>query len=200
MERTNDSWLKDLTQRSEPALVELREALLRGLRRGLSGRPRADESFLEDCTQDSLLRVLDKLGQFDGRSRFVTWATAIAIRVALGQLRRSQWKDVTLADLVPATVNQGGNQLAGAPAPDVRMQRRDLLVALNASIQNDLSDRQRTALLAELRGMPQDEIARQLSCSRNALYKLTHDARKKLKARLEAAGFTGDDLIATSVA
>ena len=52
-------------------------------------------------------------------------------------------------------------------------------------------------MLAELKGMPQDEIAEQLGSSRNALYKLTHDARKKLKERLEVAGFTAEDLVAT---
>ena len=198
MERNNETWVKDLSQRSESALAELREVLMRNLRRALSGRPRADDSFLEDCAQESLLRVLDKLGQFDGRSQFVTWATAIAIRVALGQLRRSRWKDVSLSDLVPAADLPGHDRTAAEWAPDALMQQRDLLEALNTSIHKDLTDRQRTALLAELKGMPQDEIAEQLGSNRNALYKLTHDARKKLKDRLEAAGFTAEDLVATS--
>ena len=42
--------------------------------------------------------------------------------------------------------------------------------------------------------MPQDEIGRQLGSNRNAIYKLTHDARRRLKAGLEAAGFGGDSL------
>jgi RNA polymerase sigma-70 factor (ECF subfamily) len=42
--------------------------------------------------------------------------------------------------------------------------------------------------------MPQDEIARQLGSNRNAVYKLTHDARKRLKQGLEAAGFDADDI------
>lgn len=198
MQRNNETWVKDLAQRGESALAELREVLFRNLRRGLSGRPRADDSFLEDCAQESLLRVLDKLEQFDSRSQFVTWATAIAIRVALGQLRRSRWKDVSLSDLVPATDLPSRDRTADEWAPDALMQRRDLLDALNTSIHRDLTDRQRTALLAELKGMPQDEIAEQLGSNRNALYKLTHDARKKLKERLEAAGFTAEDLIASS--
>ncbi|TWT66948.1 RNA polymerase sigma factor [Posidoniimonas polymericola] len=198
MQRTNETWVKDLAQRSDSALAELRELLLRNLRSGLSDRPRADDSFLEDCAQESLLRVLDKLEQFDSRSQFVTWATAIAIRVALGQLRRSRWKDVSLSDLVPATDLPSRDRTADEWAPDALMQRRDLLDALNTSIHRDLTDRQRTALLAELKGMPQDEIAEQLGSNRNALYKLTHDARKKLKERLEAAGFTAEDLIASS--
>ncbi|REJ97138.1 MAG: sigma-70 family RNA polymerase sigma factor [Planctomycetota bacterium] len=166
-------------------------------RHGLSGWPRADDSFLEDCSQDSLLRVLDKLDQFDGRSQFATWATTIAIRVALGQLRRSRWKDVSLSDLVHAADVPSRNETTDDWAPDAQMQRRELLEALTTSIHRDLTDRQRTALLAELKGMPQDEIAEQLGSSRNALYKLTHDARKKLKERLEVAGFTAEDLVAT---
>ena len=197
MERNNETWVEDLEQRKEAALAELREVLLRNLRRGLSNRPRADDSFLEDCVQESLMRVLDKLDQFHGRSHFATWATAIALRIALGQLRRHRWKDISLSDLVPATVVPGRDVTPDERAPDAVMLQRDLLEALNASIHQDLTDRQRTALLAELKGMPQDEIARQLGSSRNALYKLTHDARKKLKQRLEAAGFTAEDLSAT---
>ena len=42
--------------------------------------------------------------------------------------------------------------------------------------------------------MPQEEIARQLGIGRNALYKLGHDARQRLKARLVAAGVTDEDV------
>ena len=178
-------------------MAELREELLRNLRRGLANRPRADDSFLEDSVQESLLRVLDKLEQFNGRSRFVTWATAIAIRVALGQLRQSRWKDVSLSELAPSADSGSVDLPAEDSKPDDLLQRRDLIEALRESVACDLSERQRTALLAELKGMPQDEIARQLGSTRNALYKLTHDARKKLKERLEAAGYSSEDLVAT---
>jgi RNA polymerase sigma-70 factor (ECF subfamily) len=42
--------------------------------------------------------------------------------------------------------------------------------------------------------MPQAEIAAQMGLTRNALYKLTHDARKGLKRGLEAAGIGGDEV------
>ncbi len=48
--------------------------------------------------------------------------------------------------------------------------------------------------MAELRGMPQAEIAAQMGLTRNALYKLTHDARQSLKRGLEAAGIDGDEV------
>jgi RNA polymerase sigma-70 factor (ECF subfamily) len=61
-------------------------------------------------------------------------------------------------------------------------------------IQNELTEKQKTALLAELKGMPQEEIVRHLGSNRNAVYKLTHDARKRLKQGLEAAGYGADDI------
>jgi RNA polymerase sigma-70 factor (ECF subfamily) len=42
--------------------------------------------------------------------------------------------------------------------------------------------------------MPQDEIARHLGSNRNAVYKLTHDARKRLKQGLEMAGFGTEEI------
>jgi RNA polymerase sigma-70 factor (ECF subfamily) len=44
-------------------------------------------------------------------------------------------------------------------------------------------------LLAELNGMPHDEIAVQMRLTRNAVYKLGHDARRALRRALEAAGY-----------
>jgi len=52
-------------------------------------------------------------------------------------------------------------------------------------------------LLAEIKGMAQEEIARQMGSSRNALYKLSHDARQRLKQGLEKAGFTAQEYAIT---
>ena len=42
--------------------------------------------------------------------------------------------------------------------------------------------------------MPQEEIGRRLGITRNAVYKLGHDARKKLKHGLEASGFNATEI------
>ena len=59
---------------------------------------------------------------------------------------------------------------------------------------DDLSDRQQTAVRALLSGMPVEEIADRTASNRNAVYKLVHDARTKLKSGLEAAGYSAEDL------
>lgn len=200
MNRENDTWATQLSQAGdvrESALEDLREVLLRNLRKALSNRAHCDESFLEDAAQDALVRILSRLDQFQGRSRFVTWATSIAINVALGELRRSRWKDVSLdavlvdADFVPTRA------IDSSPDPESQAQQQELFDKMHELIETNLTERQRTVLLAELRGMPQDEIARHLGSNRNAVYKLTHDARKKLKSALLSSGYSADELAHT---
>jgi RNA polymerase sigma-70 factor (ECF subfamily) len=70
--------------------------------------------------------------------------------------------------------------------------RQAVLAEMHRVIETELTDRQRQALVAEFKGMPQAEIAARMGLTRNALYKLTHDARQNLKRGLEAAGIDGD--------
>lgn len=173
--------------------------LLRGLRRTLANWAYADEAFLEDAVQDSLIRILDHLCQFEGRSRFLTWATAIAIRVAMSELRRRRWKDIFLDDVLADTdfiLEPAADDDSGL---DTEWERNMIFDRMYAVIRNELTEKQRTALLAELKGMPQDEIARHIGSNRNAVYKLTHDARRRLKRGLEAAGYQATDIHAAFI-
>lgn len=197
--RNNETWLAQLRGNGavqQAALADLRAAMLRGLRRALSSRPVADESFLEDAVQDSLVRILGRLEQFEGRSRFLTWATSIAIRIAMSELRRRRWKDVSFDELTAGGGISIERATEGDSGPDVQWEQRAILDTMRAVIETELTEKQRAALLAELRGMPQDEIARHLGSNRNAVYKLTHDARKRLRRGLEAAGFGAADVSA----
>jgi RNA polymerase sigma-70 factor (ECF subfamily) len=49
------------------------------------------------------------------------------------------------------------------------------------------------ALLEE---MPISEVARRMGTNQNALYKLLHDARRKLKMEMEAAGISPHEVLA----
>ena len=82
------------------AVSALREVLHHGLRIALNGRSDVSAAHLEDFAQESLLRVLDRLDQFQGRSQFTTWAQAIALNVAFTELRRKRWRDVSLDALL----------------------------------------------------------------------------------------------------
>ncbi|MBP3959915.1 sigma-70 family RNA polymerase sigma factor [Gemmata sp. G18] len=190
-ERTNEDWLRTLGTAEKQAVAELRETLRRGLLRALAGRAAADDGFIEDVTQEGVLRVLDGLATFRGDSRFTTWAETIAVRVAFTELRRAKWKDVSLDRLVE---DAPARQPAARPEAPSQEARQAVLAVMHRVIETELTDRQRQALVAEFKGMPQAEIAAQMGLTRNALYKLTYDARQSLKRGLEAAGIDGDEV------
>jgi RNA polymerase sigma-70 factor (ECF subfamily) len=194
-ERDNNEWIAALQADGplrEAALSDLRGMLLIGLKTALKSRSDFVDSLLDDFVQDSLVRILRSLDQFQNRSRFVTWATAIAIRVALTELRKRRWRDVSLETLVADT---GFEPSAAETSPDRESQ--PIIEAMYRIIGSDLTEKQRTVLLAEIKGMAQEEIARQMGSSRNALYKLSHDARQRLKQGLEKAGFTAQEYAIT---
>ena len=104
--RTNDEWVEDLRQsgpRREAALDDLRQVLANGLRRGLVGQVDTNapefDTLVDDFVQETLLKVLDNLGSFAGRSLFTTWANKIALNIGLTELRRKRWRDSSLDQL-----------------------------------------------------------------------------------------------------
>ena|SRR5215471_10174360 len=85
-------WLKALRAADNSGAVsDLRVILLNGLRVGLRNCTDVSEAQLEDFAQESLLQVLKRLDQFQGRSKFTTWAYAISINTAFAELRRKRW-------------------------------------------------------------------------------------------------------------
>ena len=63
-------------------------------------------------------------------------------------------------------------------------------------IEQELTDKQRQVLmLMVFHEMPMDEVVQQLDTNRNAIYKMLHDARRKLKSSLQARGFEVSELL-----
>ena len=207
MPRTNADWLSDLRSTGslrEAALADLRARILSALPRALSpwlssADPRF-EPLAEETAQETLLRVLSHLDTFEGRSQFTTWVYKIAVRVALSELRRQKWRDVSLDDLLEEKDDQPAQtrlEIDPAAGPETAAERSDLLERVRRIIAEGLTDRQRTALVATgVRGMPPDEVARRMGMQPNALYKLIHDARLRLKRRLEREGLTPAEILA----
>jgi RNA polymerase sigma-70 factor (ECF subfamily) len=203
--RDNQTWVRDLhaggAQRDE-ALVDLRALLLRalpnGIARWLSPEHPEFEPFIEDTAQEALLRVLNGLDTFEGRSQFTTWAYKIAARVALNELRRRRWRDVSLEGLMEDEAdNSAPRQFASfEPRPEAIVERADILQRVQDIMAEELTERQRAAMHAiNMQGVPMEEVAQRMGTNRNALYKLLHDARLRLKHRLEREGLPPKELL-----
>ncbi|MEM7357372.1 MAG: sigma-70 family RNA polymerase sigma factor [Acidobacteriota bacterium] len=197
MDPTDEQWLRDLRssgERQQTALETLRSTLLRGLRAALAQR-QLSPAVLEDAVQEALIKILDRLDSFEGRSRFTTWAMSIAVRAVWTEMRRRHWRGVSLEEVLAASGEPFEDRPSLESLPERRAERSALGARLRQAIHRDLTAKQRTALLAELAGMPQEEIARRMGSNRNALYKLVHDARKRLRGSLEASGISPADVL-----
>ncbi len=207
--RTDQEWLTHLAAEGMPeqseALEDLRGRLKRGILYYLS-RERSDlsalayvelEQMAEDFAQEATLRVLNNLQSFRGDSQFTTWATKVAVRVAISELRRARYRDFSLealavdGELMPG---EGGTLLSSPPTgPEKSAERNEVFGKVQQAIATVLTDRQRTALTAVgFRGVPLEIVAERMGTNRNALYKLLFDARMRLRTALEAEGLNMD--------
>ena len=210
-DRTNDQWLLDLRgnpDQRDQALHDLRARLQRGIFFYLS-HERSDladlaneelQHMAEDFSQEAILRVLYNLDSFRGDSQFTTWATRIAVRVAISDLRRARYKDFSLdtltadGDLVSATANPVASEKL--PSPERAAERAEVLTRIQGALHDILTERQYQALVATaVNNVPLEIVAEQMGTNRNALYKLIHDARRKLRTHFQQQGLSMDYML-----
>ena len=136
----SDPWVERLKDpvRQEEALTELRVRLVRGLKKAFSS---TGESFAEDIAQDALIRILEKIDQFEGRSQFSTWAMSIAVRLATSQTRRKHFKDVSLEQFTNGEGLKLDLAVDTVPSASEQLEQDTIYQKLSELI-DGLSDRQ----------------------------------------------------------
>ncbi len=194
-DRESRAWLADLRadgHRAAAARRRLHELLLRaarfevGRRRGSHPMLRGDlDELALEAAGEAQLAILRKLDDYRGESRFTTWAYKFALLEAAVALRRRAWQGRE----VPLEPEAWAQLPDRAATPSGRAEEREVLAAIGAAMERELSDHQREVLAAVvLNGVPIDVLAERRGTTRGALYKTIHDARRKLRAALGEAG------------
>jgi RNA polymerase sigma-70 factor (ECF subfamily) len=195
-DRESRLWLRRLGAASaerDAATAELHALLLKAARfevgRRRTSLPHLSSGDCEDLAQqsadDALLAVLGKLGEFRGESRFTTWAYKFALLEAGVKTRRRTWQGRE----IPLEEDAWRTLADSASSTGRRSEDAELLRALREEIETGLSPRQREVLVAvALNDVPIDVLAERLGATRGALYKVLHDARRKLRAALAKRG------------
>lgn len=212
--RSNEDWLWALqepaTEAHAEALQDLRDFLLRAVlvylsqrRSDLAGWSRQDvRDLAEDLAQESLIEIDAKVGTFRGDSQFTTWAFRFVINRAATELRRKRYRNLSLDDLREDELVAFQNLLydrekSVQDEPARLAERRQFVALLQDIIRKRLTERQRFAIVGvywQERSM--DQVAEALGLDRNALYKLLHDARKRIKDELLARHLSQGDILA----
>jgi RNA polymerase sigma-70 factor (ECF subfamily) len=201
MDSESHRWLERLRAESrdrDAAIAELRELLLRAARFEVRKRCATLSQFRggdqEDLAQqsagDAMVAILSKLDQFEGRSKFTTWAYKFALYEAAARIRKLAWQGREL----PLEAEEWPDLADPGPAPQGEVEMSDLLAAIRQEIETSLTPRQREVLVAlALNEVPIDVLAERLDTTRGALYKVLHDARKRLRAALAERGMILED-------
>jgi RNA polymerase sigma-70 factor (ECF subfamily) len=196
--RSSESWLEALRAQGavrDEAVGDLHALLLRAarfeLRRRRAALSHVRGEELEDiavqAADDALMAILAKLDDYRGASQFTTWAYKFALLEAGVKLRRRAWqgREVVLEPEVwPEFADRSGS------SPEERLEADELIRALRAAIDAVLTPHQRAVFMALALGqVPIDVLSERLGTTRGALYKTLHDARRKLRGELAAAGY-----------
>ncbi len=207
--RSNEAWLAELGSggpREAGAIADLTELLrrsaffyLRRHRHELKDLAQEEiEALAEDAAQEAVMAVRAKLQSFRGESAFPTWASKFGVGMALATLRKRQWREVSLDRLPDGWEQPPQTAIAkdGWQQPELAAQRHEIWRAIQEVVNNDLTEKQRQVFnYILIHGVNAMVVADRLEMTPGAVYKLTHDARRKLLAALERRGLSKEEIL-----
>jgi RNA polymerase sigma-70 factor (ECF subfamily) len=136
------------------------------------------------AADEATVSVLARLGTFEGRSKFTTWAYKFGILHAGVEARRVAWRgrEIDLGSIPEPS--------ATGPTPETHAEGRAHAQAVRRGLDEALTPHQRRIAVALLVDeVPIDVLAERLGTTRSALYKTLHDARRRLRAFLADQGY-----------
>jgi RNA polymerase sigma-70 factor (ECF subfamily) len=149
-----------------------------------------DDDEAEDVMQDTYVRAYQHLASFQGRAKFATWLTRIAVYEALARARkRSRFQSLD----VPEESNGGVMEAAVSAdrSPEQEAYGRELGEVLEQAILTLSEEHRLVFTLRDVEGMSTEETARCLDLTVENVKVRLHRARAGLRKQLyEAVGAT----------
>ena len=148
------------------------------------------EDVAHQAAGDAMLAILAKLGDFRGESRFITWAYRFVMLEVSSKLGRHYWRNA------PVVLDAGQWErlpdLFGMD-PARHAESAGILAEVRRVVDDELTVHQRRVFVAiVVDGIPLDALAVELSLTRNTIYKVVFDARRKIRRALVAKGYLED--------
>ena len=145
------------------------------------------DDLAHQAAADAMLAILPKLGDFRGESRFTTWAYRFVILEVSSKIGRHYWRNHPPVPLDAGQWERLPDRLGVDPAEHA--EAAGILAEVRRVVEEELTSHQRrvfTAVVVD--GTPLDALAAKLGLSRNAIYKVIFDARRKIRRALVAKG------------
>lgn len=145
-----------------------------------------DPAKAEDAAQEAFLRAYKALGDFKGKSSFLTWISRIASNLCLEHLRKEGRRREDSWDALLERTGEKAYALLHEPATvEHALERREVV----DSVLSGLSPEYRLALtLRELQGCSYEEISEVMGCTLDSVKARLRRARTQIIERLDAIG------------
>jgi RNA polymerase sigma-70 factor (ECF subfamily) len=165
----------------EPALFEI---LMRRYNQRLFRVTRSivtNDLEAEDITQDAYVRAYEHLNQFEGRARFSTWLTKIAIYEAYARVRRIDHHKV---DSISGLKDGGLGMESTARNPEQQIYDGELKMVLEKAFDALPDDYRSVFMMREIEGLSTAETAECLDISEENVKIRLYRARTSLQREL----------------
>lgn len=133
----------------------------------------------DDVFQQTWIRVVRRLGEYESKQKFFAWLTMIAHNLAIDQFRREKKS----AELPLDDENVAVSEPVTHTEPWMRMHNRGLGKALREAAEG-LAEEQKEVFLLRQEGLSFKEIAEVQNCSINTVLGRMQYAVKNLRKRL----------------
>lgn len=144
-----------------------------------------DPNDAEDVAQRVLMRMMESIETFDGRSRVTTWAYRITRNASLDHLRRK--KQDRRIDEKAELLARAERPRLDDPLDDIEMKRT---MGLIRTLLGELPMRQREVFdLVDLQGLDPKEAAELLEMNPNTVRVHLLRARRRMRSEMLARGF-----------
>ena len=141
-----------------------------------------------DLAQETFLQAFRAIKAFRGNSSFYTWLHRIAVNLGLNFLKKHRRTSNYLEDLDSLEKKGRGGELAeagGIPSVEDSWLSEELKINLEKALDELPPAFRATFFLVVQEGMSHKQAAELLGCSENTVSWRIHEARKRLKRRLQ---------------
>lgn len=145
-----------------------------------------DPAEAEDVVQETFLKAMTRLDQFEGRSRLDTWLYRVAYNASLDRLRRRPTDPLPEDDGDDAPALMPQSLVEWSLTPENRLLDGEARAALDAAIQTLPEKLRAVFLLRDIEGLSGEETAEALGLQVGAVKVRLHRARLALRERLAA--------------
>ena len=181
--------MADMSEARQPVAVEPQEARDRFIEQHLRRiylqiyRMVGDSDHAQDLTQEVFIKALQRGDQIRDPERAAHWLSRVATNTAIDFLRRHGRVNFTAMDDLAEPLSTHDEE-----SPERYAIRTEQKTRLEAGLRR-LSPRERMALLLrDVEGLPAEDVAKHLNCSKATVRSHIANARVKFRKYLERTG------------